>query len=206
MVTTKCRITSYNVCYTKLLRMNLKALLLLFFLIGMSLLLHAQDDRITAHYKSVSLKRVFELIQEQSEYIIFYNDSQVDLSRKVKLDVDDQPVDQILQRALWGTGLSFKIFDRQIIILKDQERDGSLNSGSGIEFGQKIIEGNVTDESGNPLVGVSVVVPGTNIGVTTEWNGHYSLKIPEDTPFLSFSFVGMKTVQGNVTGKNVFVV
>lgn len=183
--------------------MNFKSLLLLSLLLGASILLRAQDNRISAHYKSVTLKRVFELIQEQSEYIIFYNDSQVDLSRKVKLSADDLPVDQILNRALWGTGLSFKMFDRQIIILKDQEQEGITNSGSEAGFGQKVIEGKVVDENGNPLVGVSVVVPETSIGVTTEWNGHYRLKIPENTPFLSFSFVGMKTAQESVIGKTV---
>ncbi|PTN07994.1 TonB-linked SusC/RagA family outer membrane protein [Mangrovibacterium marinum] len=181
--------------------MNLKALFLFVLFFCSSFLLPAQDNRITAHFSSVSLKKVFELIQEQSEYIIFYNDKQVNLKRTIKLNVEDQPVDDVLKITLKGTGLGYKMFDRQIIILKDQNLDGSLNTPSVNNLDRKVLKGRVTDESGNPLVGVTVVVPETSVGVTTGWDGHYQLKVPADTHYLSFSFVVMKAVQENVEGK-----
>ncbi len=57
----------------------------------------------------------------------------------------------------------------------------------------KNITGVVTDNEGQPLPGVTVVVKGTTIGVITDINGRYTLDVPADAQSLSISFVGMKT-------------
>ncbi|HPT31027.1 MAG TPA: TonB-dependent receptor [Prolixibacteraceae bacterium] len=56
---------------------------------------------------------------------------------------------------------------------------------------QKNIRGTVTDQSGQPLPGVSIVVKGTTIGTTTDVNGKFSLNTPSNAVSLSVSFVGM---------------
>ena len=53
---------------------------------------------------------------------------------------------------------------------------------------EKKITGNVTDKSGAPLPGVTVLVVGTSIGTTTDANGNFSLTIPSNAKMLSFSF------------------
>ncbi|WP_163712824.1 SusC/RagA family TonB-linked outer membrane protein [Mangrovibacterium lignilyticum] len=181
--------------------MNKKVFFILLFLIGAFSLVKAQDNRFTAQLKKVSLKQVFELIQQQSEFIVFYNDSQVDLNRKVTVLADDSTVDQVLQQALKNTGLSYKKFDRQIIILKDQSGDSSGKQNGVLSDEWKTIEGKVTDENGNSLLGVSVFVQGKSYGVTTDVYGDYSLKVPVQEDFLTFSFVGMKSSQVNIDGK-----
>ncbi len=65
---------------------------------------------------------------------------------------------------------------------------------SSLAFSQadRIISGLVTDESGGPLPGATVVVTGTSLGITTNIDGEYSLKVPDNAESLTFSFVGMK--------------
>jgi TonB-dependent starch-binding outer membrane protein SusC len=66
---------------------------------------------------------------------------------------------------------------------------------------QSVISGTVTDESGQPLPGVTVVVKGTTQGTVTNGDGNYSLaNIPEDAT-LVFSFVGMLTQEIEVSNK-----
>jgi TonB-linked SusC/RagA family outer membrane protein len=55
------------------------------------------------------------------------------------------------------------------------------------------VTGKITDQKGAPIPGVSVVVKGTTVGVTTDLEGKYSLAIPNNATILTFSFVGMKT-------------
>lgn len=57
----------------------------------------------------------------------------------------------------------------------------------------KSISGVVTDESGEPLPGVYVVVENTQKGTTTDFDGNYSLEGLETGDTLSFSFIGMTT-------------
>ena len=65
------------------------------------------------------------------------------------------------------------------------------------------ISGNVTDESGAPIPGVSVTVKGTTTGTVTNPDGEFSLTVPENE-VLSFSFIGMKTVEMPITSNNVY--
>ncbi len=69
---------------------------------------------------------------------------------------------------------------------------------------QKSVTGMVTDNSGNPLPGVSVVVKGTTIGTVTNEEGRFQLQIPFDAETLQFSFVGMKMQDVPVGNKTTF--
>ena len=64
------------------------------------------------------------------------------------------------------------------------------------------ITGTVTSsEDGEPIPGVSVVVKGTTIGTTSDYDGTYSLAVPEDANTLVYSFVGMKTLEVPIEGQ-----
>ncbi len=56
----------------------------------------------------------------------------------------------------------------------------------------KQITGNVIDEQGNAIPGVSVVVKGTTVGTVTDVDGNFTLGIPPNSPVLIFSFIGMQ--------------
>jgi len=68
-------------------------------------------------------------------------------------------------------------------------------------FGQSIkVQGAVTDESGSPVPGVSVVIKGTTVGIVTNIDGKYQIEANSKST-LSFSFVGYKTQDIPVSGK-----
>lgn len=60
---------------------------------------------------------------------------------------------------------------------------------------EREVTGTVKDETGTPLAVVTVVVKGTSYGVATDFNGNYSIKVPNDKAVLVFSQIGMKTVE-----------
>ncbi|MFV0289293.1 MAG: carboxypeptidase-like regulatory domain-containing protein, partial [Mangrovibacterium sp.] len=64
------------------------------------------------------------------------------------------------------------------------------------------LSGKVTDASGVPLPGVTVVVKGTTIGAITDGDGNYHLNNLKDDATLSFSFVGMVTQEIAIAGKS----
>jgi iron complex outermembrane recepter protein len=74
-----------------------------------------------------------------------------------------------------------------------------------VSYGQTSISGKVTDSaSGETLAGVNIVVKGRVIGTITDTDGNYSLKVNDSPPLtLSFSFVGYKTVEVDVTDANM---
>ena len=52
------------------------------------------------------------------------------------------------------------------------------------------VTGTISDDKGEPMIGVNVIVKGTTTGVVTDFNGKYSITVPNADAVLVFSFVG----------------
>ena len=63
----------------------------------------------------------------------------------------------------------------------------------------KTVTGTITDETGAPLPGASIVVKGTTIGAASGLDGSFTLKVPEDITTLVVSFIGMETQEVPIT-------
>ncbi|MBR3496168.1 MAG: TonB-dependent receptor [Prevotella sp.] len=73
-------------------------------------------------------------------------------------------------------------------------------------FAQSLtVEGTVTDETGEPLIGVTVAVQGKGAGGITDMNGHYRLQQVDRGRTLEFSYVGYLTQTRKVTGQRIDV-
>lgn len=68
------------------------------------------------------------------------------------------------------------------------------------------IEGIVTDQNQEPLIGVSVAVKGTTMGTVTDFDGKYSLNVNADNTELTFSYVGYKPQTIAITGNVLNVI
>ena len=73
----------------------------------------------------------------------------------------------------------------------------------GITMAQRTITGTVSDETGETLIGTSIVVKGTSIGVITDFDGQYTLDIPEERATLIFSYTGYATQEVELTASNI---
>ncbi len=69
---------------------------------------------------------------------------------------------------------------------------------------QRIISGTVSsDDDGEPLAGVNVVIQGTQIGVVTDALGEYEIRIEDDSQVLVYSMVGFETYETTVGTRNM---
>ena len=64
----------------------------------------------------------------------------------------------------------------------------------------KTVKGTIIDESGEPLIGVSIVVKGTSTGTITDFNGNFSINLPAGRKELVISYIGYKEQTVTVTG------
>lgn len=70
----------------------------------------------------------------------------------------------------------------------------------------KVIHGTVHDATGETIISASVVVKGTTIGTVTDFDGNYSLDVPDDAQTLVFSYIGLVTQEIPITSDNINVV
>lgn len=67
-----------------------------------------------------------------------------------------------------------------------------------------IISGRVVDGTDNsPLPGASILIKGTNIGVVTDLNGNYSVKVPKGTKNIVVTYIGYNSLELPITGQTV---
>ncbi len=158
---------------------------------------YPQNAKITLKGEELSLEDVLNKIEAQTEYRFIYDKSQVDLEKKVRINFEEVTLAEVLEELFVKKGVKYQMIANQIIF---------TDIAFEVLQQQKIISGKVTDFSGSPLPGVTVVVKGTTQGTVTNANGEYSLpNIPDDAT-LVFSFVGLRAqevVVGSQTNINV---
>lgn len=187
-----------------LLKMKLMTFLVLLGLVGSAADSYSQAAKFNLKMSNATVLEVFQQIEENSEFILLYNEKWVDVNRRVDVQVENESVKEVLDQTFKGTQNVYKIYDRQIVVLKDDKAEIPVdvqnqinedrNLNSGVAQQQKTVAGVITDESGHPLPGVTVLEKGTANGTVTNTDGEYSLSISESTDTLQFSFIGMQTM------------
>lgn len=170
-----------------LLRMKLTSVLLCAGFLQLSAHGFSQE-RISVDYKSISIAKLLDVIGKKSDYTFLYKNSTIP-ETKIAITMDDAPVKDVLDKALTGTSLNYRIMaDNLVVILKNGEAMQTVK-----------VKGTVKDEEGMPLIGVTVLIKGTTRGANTDDKGHYEIEVPENAT-LEFSYVGYETKQLAVKG------
>lgn len=164
---------------------------------------YSQATRLTFESKNATIESVFKQIESLSEFKFAYNSTKLDVEKKISIKVDNQSIDAILDRIIGSANFQYQIVDRYIIITDENVKSTLLMEN---QQPSKKVTGKVSDTSGSPLPGVSVLVKGTTNGSITDADGAYSLSNIPENGILQFSFVGMKMQEvkiGNQATVNV---
>ncbi len=153
----------------------------------------SQSTKMNVKVENSTLQELFSQIENKSNYRFFYNNEDVDVSRKVTVKMDNKSIGEILQAAFIDLPYSYKEVNDNLILVEKVNSSRGTYSSQFKQQQQQAVSGKVTDKDGMPLPGVSIVVKGTTQGTVTNFDGEYTLtNVPENTT-LQFSFVGMKT-------------
>lgn len=154
----------------------------------------SQDETISLKLKNTSLQNVFKTIQSESGYRFFYSDDLVDLSKPISIEVTKASMQAVIDELKTQTSLTFRIMEDKLIVVVP----------AGEEQKAGVVTGKITSVSETMgLPGVNVVIKGTTTGVITDFDGNYSIEVPDNYTVLQFSFIGFETQDMPVTGKKV---
>ncbi len=163
---------------------------------------YSQSTRMNVKLKNGTITELIKYVEENSDFVFLYKGEDLDVDKKVSIDLKDASIQQILDAGLKSQNVGWEVFDRQIIIHKAAM---PVDKGSQAQQ-QRTVTGMVTDQRGLPLPGVTVVVKGTTTGTITNADGNFSLIIPGNAVYLQFSFVGMRAQEIPVEGNTTFTV
>ena len=154
---------------------------------------HAQDKKITVTAQNASFEEIINIIEEQSNYVFFYNSEDLNSSQNYSFKFTERDIFEILDILVSKSTLTYKV-DKNYIFLDKKEVQV-------LQQQQRItVTGNITDQENNPLPGVTITVEGSTRGVITDNEGNYSIDV-SPSAILQISFIGMQTQNIPVQGK-----
>ena len=167
-----------------------------FVLLAAVLPLSVHAQQVTLHLQDVTVRKAFRELEVKGNVSLVYEKNDVDLTRKVTVKVDNQPISKALDQILKGQELIYKIKDNHIIITRPVVQKSDK---------KRRINGVISDVNDELLIGVSVLIPGTNIGTVSNMEGKFELEIPEDAKKLQVSYIGFDTQEISLSpGKTTF--
>ncbi|MGI6816428.1 STN domain-containing protein, partial [Bacteroides sp. KG122] len=116
-----------------------KAFLFMFFsCFLMQTALFAQSNvPITIKKKNITLQEAFRQIEEQTNYLIAFNESKLEKTKRVELNINAEPLYKALTAILAGTGFSYKIKDNYIMIVAQNKPVGEKRLVTGVVKDEK---------------------------------------------------------------------
>ena len=158
----------------------------------------AQTARITLNLQNVTLEQAMDKIKAQTRYLFINRDVEDLESRKVSINVSNELITKVLDQLFTPFDIGYDIDGRSIFIYKQQAAAARPVP----------VSGRVTDASGQPIIGASVIVRGTTLGVSTDAEGRFSLEVPAPaaSQTLEVSYLGYETASIPVGSRTSFAV
>lgn len=180
--------------FTKTIRI-MKLTTVLLFIVFIHASAGTDAQKIDLSVKDISLQKVFKEIRRQTGYQFLYTVELLRSAKKVSIQIKDGSIEQVLSNCFKDQPLDYTIDDKTIIV-KRKEEPINISPSPKAKFGE--VKGRITNERGEPLVGATVLIKGTDTGTHTDAYGNFSLSLTDNTNTLVISFVGHETVEVKV--------
>lgn len=169
-------------------RVQRNLFLFLWLSIGLPAVCAAQNQQpISLQLKNATIEQVIREIKQNTRYKFFYRVEDLPANRRQNYSFQAVSLQQVMDKLTENTDLEWSQHSGTVVISKKKRIQQT-----GVS--QKIT-GQVTDEAGSPLPGVSVIIKGTTTGVATDTDGKFSLSVPGRNTILQISFIGKKSVE-----------
>ncbi len=185
----------------KYLLMTKMAIFLLFAFSTHSFAKSYGQNNISLKLEKAPLKKAFKAIEEQGTFRFVYTEEMLPKDHQVSIRVVNASLDEVLQKILANTSLSYRKMDGNLIVITRS----TANARDPVPDVQPI-NGKVINAKGDALPGVSIVEKGTNNGASTRDDGSFSLEVTGPGAILVFSYIGYQPQEIPVSGRSQWTV
>lgn len=151
----------------------------------------AQSVPVTLRVSDAPLEQVLSAIEKQTTYLFVY-DKNVDVARRVSIDVKDTPLNNVLNTLFQSSDIAYAVENTSIVL---SQKAPAAQPGQPVT-----VTGKVVDASGMPVIGAAVIIKGTTIGTSTGVDGDFSLQVPPPSAdaVLEINYLGYEPIAQTV--------
>ena len=151
-----------------------------------------QRQNVTIVNKSMTVKQFFAEVKKQTGLNFIYSTDLAAKLPRVTVNANNRPLREVLDEVMHKVNCRYEIEGNIVTITRRIAGERVRN-----------VSGTVTDESGEPLIGVSVCIDDSKVCTITDSKGFYTLKVPANACTLKFSYLGMSNAEVHLgNGRN----
>ena len=152
---------------------------------------------VTLDANKVSLKAAFEKIEKASKYKIAYNSSLIDANRMITIKKTKGDALEIFELLLKESGCIYEKKGNYLIVKPQSTKQP-------VKKNIKRVTGQLLDEQGEPMIGVTVMVKGTTTGAVTDFDGNFTIEdVPAGASKLQVSYIGYETKDVQISSSSM---
>ncbi|RED47834.1 TonB-linked SusC/RagA family outer membrane protein [Seonamhaeicola aphaedonensis] len=149
----------------------------------------SQDEKITFPENAImSIEEVLDVVKKQTEYNFIYRSGSFDKTPKIKVKKGEIKIVDLFREISKLSHYNFKLTKEGAIYVEEPVKE--LSTKKDI---QKTVTGTVLDSNNTPLPGANIIEKGTSNGVTSDFDGNFSLNVSSDNAILVISYIGFTT-------------
>ncbi|WDF54425.1 TonB-dependent receptor [Mucilaginibacter sp. KACC 22063] len=157
------------------------------------------DKKVDLSVESISVQDVLNYLQKADNVKFIYSANTIDVTKKVSVNFKDQPLKKVLDNVLTNNGIDYTVLKDRIILGKKGAATATESNGNTIDLTAEgsatnnaviPVSGKIVDETGQPVIGATVVEKGTTNGVSVGVDGSYKLNVNSTNSVLVVSFLG----------------
>ncbi|RZK29779.1 MAG: SusC/RagA family TonB-linked outer membrane protein, partial [Hymenobacter sp.] len=149
-----------------------------------------------------SFSKLFLEIERKTGYRFLFDDGLLPKGKTIDIDVKDEEVKTLLNDALNGSGLTYRISNDDLIIISAATNE----KGAGDDYKATEINGRITDSSNQPVSGASIIERGTKNGTSSGLDGTFKLQVSGPEAVLVITSVGFSPREVTVGNQTTIAV
>ncbi len=157
----------------------------------------SQNAKVSIKGSNLTIAEFIDQIEDQTDYLFVYSKNEVNPNNPLEINPGERTVAQYLNEAFVNSDVKYAFENDYIVLTK--------NTIASIAQQGKNITGKVTDNRGEAIIGANVIVKGTTNGTVTDFDGNFSLQVP-DNAVLQITYIGYLSKDvpvGNQTNFNI---
>ena len=158
------------------------------------------NREVSLDVKNASLKSVLKKIESAVHIRFSYSSNVIDLSQKVTLVANAEPLYIVLDRLFIPISIQYEVINEQVLLYQAKKKkepevattttlNGRTLSNDDIDVRGQVL----SSDNAKPLSGVSVSVKNTGMGTMTDDEGKFRIMVRDQTSVIVFSYVGYET-------------
>jgi len=151
---------------------------------------YSQFKKVNVEFRQVKLREALTSLESKGAFRLLYSEEDLPDHKMITLVNREILVSDALEFLLKDTELKFQVLEDGLVVIRPKTAMAA----------DVVVRGTVTDAKGQGLPGVSVKVKNAPMAISTDANGKFSLKVPDNST-LVFSFMGYVTQEIPVNGQ-----